>query len=548
MRTINWRLVMAAAAMVAACAQVEPESVSDDPPADDWDPGADDSSNIAGSGSTDELGATLVAPVVDGPIGELTVMGGATSHSVPATNPFVVVAHDPLSTFAAVATTESYDVYRQYAEVRTLPKTTVLRVEEFVNAFAYNYAASGQGDEAPFSIHLEASAHPGARASQLVRVGIQGKVMPPDEKKPTNLVFLVDLSTTMDSKWALAKDLMHRAVDVLAPTDTIAIVPYGGSAETPFPATPVKDGIAIDAAIDGLTLGGEPGGQGSLSAAYAQAEAAFIPEGLNHVVMVTNGHYDVSDPVALEGLIIEEHKRGVTLTVALFDPRRFVDETVERLARAGNGVHGYIWDSDDARDFVENRMLQSLRYIAKDVKLEVEFNAERVYAYRLIGYELRDMSDLDSDSDVVEQRDIVSGHRVTALYEVALSESALPTVSSAPPLADGPAFSGEAEVAAGELVRVKVRYKLPGALETDPVLEVSSSLESTPIQESFSAASSDLQWAAAVATFAEILKGSPYASRTDLETLAAVFEAQATRDEGRAEFYELFQRVCGSSQ
>lgn len=502
---------------------------------DDGDLSIDPGRNYgSGGSSTDAEEASPDAP------------GGATSAPVPlATNPFVRTAHDPLSTFAADVDTASYDLYRTYVENGALPPASQVRLEEFVNSFAYDYPGPDAEADEPFAIHLEAAPNLVGRDTTILRVGIQGKVVPPSEKKPANIVFLADVSGSMEASLPLAQVVMQKTVELLDPTDSIALVTYAGNFATPLPATPVSETTKVEAAITALVSGGGTNGEGGIQAAYAQAESAFIEGGINHIVILTDGDFNIgiSNTNELEKLIVEKRKSGITLTILGFGYGNTNDELMSRLSRSGNGIYGYIGDRDDASKYVDERMLQTLQHIAKDMKLQVEFNPAQVYAYRLLGYEDRAIADEDFRDDVVDAGEIGSGHRVTALYELVFNKSQLPSKSGAPDVDDGPVFDGTAEVAAEDLVLVKVRYKQPGASEADPAREVSASLDPGSVFGALGSATSDLQWAIAVASFAEVLKGSPYADANRLEAMRLIIDAQKARDADRAEFATLFAQA-----
>jgi Ca-activated chloride channel family protein len=221
------------------------------------------------------------------------------------------------------------------------------------------------------------------------------------------------------------------------------------------------------------------------------------------------------------------------------------DAILERVANSGNGIYGYVGSAADAEKYVAERMLQTMVHIAKDVKLQVEFNPEHVYAYRLLGYENRAIADEDFRDDIVDAGEIGSGHRVTALYELVLTEADFPVSDAAPLPEDGARYAGAVEVSPEDFVLVKVRYKAPDATEEDPAAEVSATLAPSEVKDSISNSGSDLQWAVAVASFAELLKQSPYADSKVLPALELILSAQASRDEERAEFANLVTAAKG---
>lgn len=462
------------------------------------------------------------------------------------TNPFVVVGHDPLSTFAADVDTASYDLFRAYVNGGALPNPDSIRLEEFVNYFDYDYEKPELEGEHPFAIHLAAAPNLISRNTQVLRVGIQGVEIPADTaKKPANLVFLVDASGSMSQEMDMVQAVLKQTLELLDPTDTLSIVTYASNAGVLLPATPVSDTIAINVAINSLTAGGSTNGAGGIDAAYAQAESAFIDGGINHVLICTDGDFNVgpSSTEALEALIIEKRKSGITLTALGFGSGNYNDAMMERISNAGNGIYGYIGSTADAEKYVAERMLQTLIHIAKDMKIQVEFNPEHVYAYRLLGYENRAIADEDFRDDVVDAGEIGSGHSVTALYELVLMEADMPTYEGAPALDDGEAFAGTPEVDPADLVLVKVRYKAPDASEEDAATEVTSSLSPAGVADGFAAADSDLQWAVAVASYAEILKQSPYADPEALAAIRLILAEQSDKDADHEEFLALFDKA-----
>jgi Ca-activated chloride channel homolog len=464
------------------------------------------------------------------------------------TNPFVLVAHDPLSTFAADVDTASYDVFERDIGYGNLPQPDSVRLEEYVNYFHYDYPAAAFDTPEPFSILLAAAANPLRAGTTLLRVGIQGKQAPPQEaNKPANLVFLVDVSGSMQAadRLPLAQQLLRQTLDILQPTDKVSIVSYASDTRVRLAPTPVSERATIIGQIDALSAGGSTAGARGIDLAYAQASAGFIEGGTNHVVLCTDGDFNVgpSSTSELLDLIREKRRSGVTLTALGFGVGNLNDAMLEAVSNAGNGFHGVISSEGQAAEYVQNRMLSTLSLIARDVKLQVEFNPQKVYAYRLLGYENRAIADDDFRDDVVDAGEIGSGHQVTALYELALRSEDVPTPENAPASVGGAAYAGTLEVNADDLVLVKVRYKNVDASEQDPAFEVSAALAPAAIPAAGSALDPDLDWAISLAAFAEVLKASPYARPDALDTLEATFAAQRERDADRRQFFQLFSQA-----
>ncbi len=489
-------------------------------------------------------GISARAPEEEADVAEVGGAGGQLNQPEPfyAANPYVVAAHDPLSTFAADVDTASYSYFRSSVrDYGTEPEAATVRLEEFVNFFEYDYPKPKYGAEAePFLIHLDGSPNLANRGTRLLRVGIQGMEVPLSERKQANLVFLVDASGSMQEEMAMVQAVLRQTKALLSTQDTISIVQYAASAGVLLPATPVSESKTIDDAIDQLRSGGSTNGAGGLNAAYAQAESVFVEGGINHVLLCTDGDFNVglrSDEDLVE--VIEEKRiSGVTLTALGFG-YGYNDSLMEAVSNAGNGIYGYIGSEADATEYVNERMLQTLMHIAKDVKLQVEFNPAYVQAYRLLGYENRDIQDEDFRNDVIDAGEVGSGHSVTALYELVLQGDPMPSDQDGPALDDGAAFAGDPEVDDSDLVLVKLRYKAPGAQEEDAAKEISASLSPEKLAAGFEGAHSDLQWAAAVAAYAEILKKSPYASSGSMDAIRAVVKAQAGSNARRSEFNEL---------
>jgi Ca-activated chloride channel family protein len=472
---------------------------------------------------------------------------GGDRFNPPGTNPFVMTAHDPFSTFAVDVDTASYDIFRRDVNLGMIPQPFSVRLEEYVNYFAYEYPAPAANEEAPFRISVAAASQVFDRPSILLRVGVQAKKPPPFQKRPANLVFLVDVSGSMDqpNKLPLARQLMQDALQVLEPMDKVSIVTYAADTSVRLKPTAVSDAATIGQVIASLRAGGSTNGAGGLMLAYGEARAAFIPEGINHILLCTDGDFNVgpSSTKELVNIIREQRKTGVTLTVLGFGVGNLNDDLMEAVADAGNGIYGVISDADYARRYVRDKMLSTIEHVAKDMKIQVEFNADRVEAYRLLGYENRAIADGDFRSDGIDAGEIGAGHRVTALYEVVLDGGSVPVRTGAPVVLNGKPSDLPREVKPEDLVLVKVRWKGVQAAADSPAFEVNTSLGNEEIAEGLSEADPDLQWAAAVASFAEILKKSPYADRAQLPTIKRIADAQAGRDEERREFSTLLQRV-----
>ena len=462
-------------------------------------------------------------------------------------NPFTVVAHDPQSTFGVDVDTASYDLFRRdTGNYGWLPHEAGVRLEEYVNNFEYDYEAPNPGSELPFQVSVEASASP-YRDVVLMRMGIRGQEAPEQDKKPANVVFLVDVSGSMSSnlKLPLVKTVLKETVTMLEPTDTISIVTYAGQVGVRLEPTPASEVTTIFDAIETMKSGGGTSGAAGLTLAYEQAESAFIDGGINHIVLCSDGDFNIgpSSDEALVELVEEKRKTGITMTVLGFGSGNLNDSMMEKVSNAGNGVYGVIANQDHAISYVQNKLLSTLFFIAKDVKIQVDFNSEKVLAYRLLGYENRAIADHLFEDHTVDAGEIGAGHTVTALYEIVLVGEAIPQAPGMPEVDDGEAFDGELEVEPNELCRVKIRYKHPEATEDDPSMAMSHSVFPKHIASHIEDTSGDFQFSAAVAGLAEHLRLSPFALPGDFEHIRSLAEQNVDGKADRAEFISLLDKA-----
>ncbi len=457
------------------------------------------------------------------------------------TNAYTHASHDPFSTFGADVDTASYDIFIQEIEAGVLPAPRSVRVEEYVNSFRYDYAMPEPGAEVPFDIHMALAEHPMGREHAQLRVAIQAEEPMGAEKLPSNIVFLVDTSGSMSSsgKLNLVQRVMRGTLDALDDSDTLSIVTYAGSTRVALTPTVATDREAILEVIDSFSAGGSTAGAAGIQLAYAQAEAGFIEHGFNHVVLCTDGDFNVgvSSDDALVELIEEKRETGVTLTALGFG-RGGNDSMMERISNAGNGTYSVIANARVADDYASVRMFQSINLIAQDMKLQVEFNPDHVLAYRLLGYENRAIADHDFREDTVDAGEVGARHNVTALYEIVRPDGEVPEREGAPEVLDGEPVAGEREIDPGALVMVRVRWKHLGASADDPASEHAETLTPDDLQTATSDA--DLLWASAITAFAEILKENAYGDVAELDRIEEIVTAQASRDEDRAIFVEHF--------
>jgi Ca-activated chloride channel family protein len=458
------------------------------------------------------------------------------------TNPFVTTAHDPFSTFAIDVDTASYDIFRRDVERGTLPSPASVRLEEYVNSFAYDYPVPAHDAAVPLTVSLGGAPALSRAGTSIVRIALQGKAPPPMQRLPANLVFLIDTSGSMqgEDRLPLVQLVLTSALDALVEGDTVAIVTYAGSTGVALPPTPAARRSDIQAAIADFAAGGSTAGAAGLDLAYAQAERAFIPGGFNHVLLCTDGDFNVgpSSDEALLAQVRSKRDTGITLTVLGFGVGNLNDSMMEKVSNAGNGFYSVISSARQARLYGGVELMKTVEIIARDAKVQVEFNPAHVEAYRLLGYENRLIADASFRDDTVDGGELGSGHRVTALYEVVRAGGQVPTGEGVPATVGGQPVIGARTVTAEDALTVRVRYKAPMAGDADPATEVAASLSPAALALGVEG-DADTRFAAAVAAWAEILKGSPYADRAQLDAIEAVATAQAGRDAGRAEFARL---------
>ena len=458
-------------------------------------------------------------------------------------NPFLAVAQNPLSTFSIDVDTASYANTRRFLNQGALPPKDAVRIEELINYFTYQYPQP-QG-EAPFSVNLEVADCPWNGEHRLVRVGLKGREISEEQRPPTNLVFLIDVSGSMQpaNKLPLIKQALRLLVERLRENDRVAIVVYAGDSGVLLPSTPAANKETILSTIERLHAGGSTNGGSGIELAYQQAVANFIPGGVNRVILSTDGDFNVgvTNQGDLTRLIEDKAKTGVFLSVLGFGMGNLKDSTMEKLADKGNGNYAYIDSLEEARKVLVEQMGGTLITIAKDVKIQIEFNPAQVGAFRLIGYENRILRHEDFNDDKKDAGEIGAGHTVTALYEIvpagkpmhAPGVDPLKYQKPAPRTAAQPAA---ADAASRELLTVKLRYKAPDG-DTSKLLE-------HPLADSgrrFGEASADFKWAAAVAAFGMILRDSEHKGSA---TLDAVLElAEDGRGPDREGYHTEFIRL-----
>ncbi len=462
-------------------------------------------------------------------------------------NPFHRVADEHLSTFSIDVDTASYANARRFLASGQMPPASAVRIEEFVNYFTYDYPEPDAGQ--PFSVAAEVARCPWKPDHKLVLVGLKGRSVTVENRKPTNLVFLIDVSGSMDepNKLPLLQRSMKLLAEQLDSRDRIAMVVYAGNSGLVLPSTQGNQQGVIVGALDRLSAGGSTNGGAGIELAYKVAQENFLPEGNNRVVLCTDGDFNVgvTDQGSLVKLIEEKRKTGVFLSVLGFGTGNTKDSTMELLADKGNGNYAYIDTLNEARKVLCDQVGGTLEVIAKDVKIQIEFNPATVEAFRLIGYEDRILAHQDFNDDTKDAGEIGAGAAVTALYEIVPKGVAidLPKVDPsryAPEKSDAPATAF-----GGELLFLKLRYKAPTSDQ--------SQLISTPLADGdheFRSASQNLRFASSVAGFAMLLKGSQNAGDLSLEKVRAFAQESIGDDKGgyRAEFLGLVDRARSIAQ
>lgn len=438
-------------------------------------------------------------------------------------NPVRRTLDEPVSTFSVDVDTGSYSNVRRMLREGQRPPADAVRAEEFINYFRYGHAAPADRSP-PFNVTTELSPAPWNAKRQLLMVGIKGYDVPKATLPPANLVFLLDTSGSMESpdKLPLLKQSFAQLVPQLRAQDRVSIVVYAGSAGLVLPPTPGNRHDEILAALDRLQAGGSTNGGDGIRLAYAMAKQAFVRDGVNRVILATDGDFNVGtvSQDALETMVADQRASGIALTTLGFGIGNYNDALAEKLADVGDGNHAYIDTLQEGRKVLVDEMQSTLLTIARDVKIQVEFNPAVVSEYRLIGYENRVLANEDFANDKVDAGDIGAGHEVTALYEIT------PAGSGADRL---PALRyGGKQVAAGasteEVAHVRLRYKLPG--------QDSSRLIETPIaRTSLTMKPSDaFRFAAAVAAYADLLRGGRRIDGWNWDDVALAARAASGRD------------------
>ncbi|MBX9784038.1 MAG: von Willebrand factor type A domain-containing protein [Chitinophagaceae bacterium] len=458
-------------------------------------------------------------------------------------NRFRKVTDEPLSTFSIDVDGASYSNVRRFINNGQLPPAGAVRVEEFINYFKYNYPQPKGSD--PFSINTEMSVCPWNKNHQLVMIGLQGKQISTENLPASNLVFLIDVSGSMEdeNKLPLVKSSLKLLVNQLREQDNVAIAVYAGAAGLVLPSTSGMNKEKILQAIENLNAGGSTAGGAGIRLAYKTAKDYFKKGGNNRVILCTDGDFNVgaSSDDELERMIEEERKSGVFLTVLGYGMGNYKDNKMQKLADKGNGNHAYIDGINEAKKVLVNEFGGTLFTIAKDVKLQIEFNPALVGAYRLVGYENRMLNKEDFNNDKKDAGDLGSGHTVTALYEIipaGVEDEFLEEVDDLKYQQPKRNKKGNSN----ELMTIKFRYKAPDADSSNLIVHTL-----TDTKTEFEQTSDNFRFVCAVAQFGMLLRNSEFKGTASYGKVAALASKSLGKDEEgyRTEFLKLVEYVSG---
>lgn len=455
-------------------------------------------------------------------------------------NRFLLALQNPLSTFSIDVDTASYSNVRRFINSNQFPYKDAVRIEEMINYFSYDYPQPKK--DHPFSITTEISSCPWNSSHRLIHIGLQGKILETEKLPPSNLVFLLDVSGSMGqpNKLPLLQKAFRLLVNELGPQDRVSIVVYAGAAGLVLTSTPASRKETIASAIERLSAGGSTAGGAGIKLAYKMAQENFIPDGNNRIILATDGDFNVgvSSTSELVRMIEDYRKKGIFLTILGFGMGNYKDGRMEQLADKGNGNYFYIDNLMEAKKVFVNDMRGTLFTIAKDVKLQLEFNPAKVKAYRLIGYENRLLAKEDFDDDTKDAGELGAGHTVTALYEIILFGSA-EEIPGAGELRYQDSKISPRAFKNKEILTIKLRYKKPegnkSMLIVHPLLDENIVLAKT---------SENFKFSAAVASFGMLLRDSEFKGDADYNNILELARNGKGKDHFgyRAEFIQLVEK------
>lgn len=466
------------------------------------------------------------------------------SYSEFADNRFRSPLKYPLSTFSVDVDVASYSNMRRFVNQGQLPPADAVRVEEFVNYFAYNYPKPAGGT--PVHIDLEAGVCPWNKMHRLVKIGLKAREIPAEKLPAANFVFLIDVSGSMSgpNRLGLVKSSMKMLADNLRDADRVAVVVYGSDAKVVLPSTPGSERRRIKEVVDSLEAGGCTSGEAGLRLAYKTAEKNFIKGGNNRIILCSDGDFNfgVSDERGLERIVSAERQKGIFLSVLGYGMGNYKDSKMQVLAEKGNGNQAYIDNIQEARKVLVSEFGSMLFTVAEDVKLQVEFNPAQVQSYRLVGYESRLLNDEDFNDDTKDACDIGAGHTVTALYEVipAGVKGTLPGTVDSLKYQKTTAAESDFKSDSKEMLTVKLRYKNPGE-------RTSRLLSESLTDRGGDTVSADFRFASAVAMYGQLLRNSDFkGDATYRQVIQTAKSGLANDREGyRREFIRIVEAVEG---
>ena len=456
-------------------------------------------------------------------------------------NAVIAASENPVSTFSIDVDTASYSFVRRMLNNGQLPEKDAVRSEELINYFDYAYSVP-KDRKTPFATYTSVVDSPWKAGNKLIHIGIQGYQLAASEIPQSNLVFLLDVSGSMDepSKLPLVKQSMSLLLDTLKPDDTISIVVYAGAAGTVLEPTKAKEKSKILATLNNLQAGGSTAGAEGIALAYQLAEANFNAKGVNRIILATDGDFNVGQTgdEALQDFVERKRDKGIYLSVLGFGQGNYQDEMMQTLAQNGNGTAAYIDTLSEAQKVLVTEATSNLFPIAKDVKIQVEFNPNTVKEYRLIGYETRALNREDFSNDKVDAGEIGAGQRVTAIYEIT-------PVGAESGLLEENRYQQEKKAVAdtsSEYAFLRLRYKLPNETKSNLIETPIATASKVKINAEYQ---QEVNFATAVAGFAQLLKGSNYAGDLTYDKVIELAQANKGKDEFgyRTEFVQLVRKA-----
>lgn len=446
------------------------------------------------------------------------------------------VSNSPLSTFSIDVDTGSYANIRRFIDQGQLPPKGAVRVEEMLNYFDYHQSAP-QNNTQPFSVNTELMTAPWNSDRQLLKIGLKGYEVSKEQLGNANLVFLLDVSGSMNSarKLPLLKRSLKMLTKQLDADDRVSIVVYAGAAGMVLKPTPGNEYSTISNALNKLNAGGSTNGGQGIELAYNLASENFIKGGINRVILATDGDFNVglNDVEQLKELVKQKRKQGIALTTLGFGQGNYNDHLMEQIADVGNGNYAYIDNINEARKVLVDELSSTLNTIAHDVKIQVEFNPNLVSEYRLIGYENRALANEDFNNDKVDAGEIGAGHQVTALYELTFNNAQQTTVD--PLKYQTPKISTSSSLS--EIAQVKLRYKLPNRQQSKLITQIvdKNQLNTSPSQH--------FKFATSVAAFAQSLRGAKYLKDYSIDDMIILAQENKGQDNFgyRSEFIQMLR-------